>query len=203
MSITLIEYSKRLQGVINDLQGGQHGDVMAQVATNALTMVKDRVQKRGEDTEGSKYASPGYSGYSTKPMLSGSKNMNTSAFSRIAGSKAKRKELEWRTMKNGKHLFVIPGGYKQFRELHGRKTSFIDFTFSGRMWSNVKLVSPKSELNKGIAVIKATQDIEKKKLKGNTERFGEILGLSKKEISEITADYENGIMNIFRKNQLT
>ena len=32
MAITLIEYNQRLQGVIDDLQSGEHGKVMMQIA---------------------------------------------------------------------------------------------------------------------------------------------------------------------------
>lgn len=196
MSITLIEYSKRLNGVIKDLQGGANGQIMAQVASDALAMVKKRVQDKGENAEGAKFPA-----YSTKPMLASRKGMTGKAYSSIAGSKDKRRELEWVTI-NGHKLFSIPGGYKQYRDLSGRQSGFVDFTFTGSMWNNIKLISPKSELDSGVAVIKPTKDIEKKKLAGNTERKGEILALSDKEKQRLVQIYESGIENVFRKNQL-
>jgi len=217
MSITFLQLSKNLEGFAGYLEGPEHGNIMVQMASEALALNKMRVQEKGEGSNGEKYKP-----YSKKPMLSGSKNMTKSAFNSIAGSKKKRAELDWVTIggsgfssylaasagtggpsnTGGKHLFVIPGGYKQFRELHGRQTGFVDFTLSGRMWNNVKLVSERSELNSGVAVIKATEEIQKKKLAGNTERRGEILGLSKKEEERLSDIYSVWVEGALKKYKL-
>lgn len=178
------------------LEGPEHGNIMVRMASEALALNRQRVQETGKNAKGESFDK-----YSTKPMLSGSKNMTKSAFATIAGSKKKRAELEWRTV-GGHRLFVIPGGYKEFRELHGRQTGFTDFTLSGRMWNNVKLVSDRSELNSGVAVIKATEELQQKKLEGNTKRRGEILGLSKNEEQRLSDVYEVWVENGLRKNKL-
>jgi hypothetical protein len=178
------------------LEGPELGNVMVKMASEALALNKQRVQETGKNAKGESFDK-----YSTKPMLSGSKNMTKSAFNSIAGSKKKRAELDWRTV-NGHSLFVIPGGYKQFRELHGRQTGFVDFTLSGRMWNNIKLVSDRAELNSGVAVIKATEELSKKKLEGNTKRRGEILGLSKSEEERLSDIYEVWVESGLRKNKL-
>ena len=196
MSITLLQLSQRLQGMAGYLEGPELGNVMVKMASEALALNKQRVQETGKNAKGESFDK-----YSTKPMLSGSKNMTKSAFNSIAGSKKKRAELDWRTV-NGHSLFVIPGGYKQFRELHGRQTGFVDFTLSGRMWNNIKLVSDRAELNSGVAVIKATEELSKKKLEGNTKRRGEILGLSKSEEERLSEIYEVWVESGLRKNKL-
>ena len=196
MAITFLQLSKELQGFAGYLEGPAHGDIMVKMASEALTLNKQRVQESGKNAKGESFDK-----YSTKPMLSGSKNMTRSAFSSIAGSKKKRAELDWVKVK-GHSLFVIPGGYKQFRELHGRQSAFVDFTMSGRMWNNVKLVSDRAELNSGVAVIKATEDLQKKKLAGNTERRGEILGLSKEEEQRLSDIYEVWIEGGLKKFKL-
>ena len=196
MAITLLEYSRRLQGVVGSLQGDDFGNTMGVIGSEALTLIRNRVTKTGKDADGS-----GYPPYSTKPMLANRTGMTTGAYSSIAGSKKKRKELDWVTIK-GHKLFEIPGGYKQYRELAGRQTGFVDFTLSGKMWSNIKLTSDKSELNTGVAVIKATTELDKAKLAGNTERKGEILELSKSELARIAGLYDKGVEEAFRKNQL-
>jgi hypothetical protein len=127
--------------------------------------------------------------------------MTTSAYSSIAGSKKKRKELDWVTVK-GHKLFELPGGYKQFRELHGRQTGFVDFVFTGRMWNNIKLVSDQGELNSGVAVIRPTEELQKKKLAGNTERRGDILALSKAEEQRLSDIYSVWIEGALRKYKL-
>ena len=196
MAITVLELSKRLQGMAGYLEGPEHGNIMVRMASEALALNKQRVQETGKNAKGESFDK-----YSTKPMLSGSKNMTKSAFATIAGSKKKRAELEWRKV-NGHSLFIIPGGYKQFRELHGRQTGFVDFTLSGCMWNNVKLVSGRSELNSGVAVIKATEELQQKKLEGNTKKRGEILGLSKSEEQRLSEIYEVWVENGLRKNKL-
>ena len=153
MPITLLEYNKRLNGVIADLQTGAHGQVMTQVASNAIVMVKQRVQEKGLNPEGAKY-----SPYSKS--------------------------------------------YQKAKEKAGKYRGFVDFSLTNRMWSNIKIVSDKAELDLGTAVIKATTTFEQDKLNWNTEKKGEILALSESEKKTLVNNYEQGILNIFRKNRL-
>lgn len=194
--MTFAEYDKRINGVIRDLQSGKHGEVMLRLGINALTKIKQRVQETGTNADGGKYKP-----YSRKPMLANCSTMTLSACNSIAGSKDKRRGMEWRTVK-GHKLFILPGGYKQYRELHGRQTAFVDFMFSGRMWSNISVISNQSEHQKGIAVIGAKADEEKKVLAGNTKRRGDILDLSQKEIDELKSAYYIDTLQIFKNNGL-
>jgi hypothetical protein len=194
MAITLIELSKQLSAFANDLTGQEQGNLMQLLALDSLAMIKKRVQETGVNAKGTKYDP-----YSTKPMLASRKGMTQSAYDTIASSKEKRRELKWVTI-NGHKLFEVEGGYKQYRELHGRQTGFVDFVFTGRLFGNIKLVSPQSELMNGIAVIKATQELEKKKLSGLTERKGEILALSKSEEQAISKNYETWVVKLLKKN---
>ena len=153
MAITLLEYNKRLNGVISDLQSGAHGDVMVQVASDAIAMIKTRVQERGLNAEGSQF--PEYS-----------------------------------------------KSYREKKQKEGKYKGFVDFSFTNRMWSNIKIVSPKGELDMGVAVIKATTPFEQDKLNWNTKLKGDILTLSEQEKQKLIHLYEQGILNIWRKNQL-
>jgi len=194
--MTVQEYNERLEGVIADLRGGEHGKVMIQVASDALAMIRQRVQQKGEDSEGKQYTP-----YSKKPMLSGSKNMTTSAFNRIAGSKAKRRDLNWVTLQSGGknvRLFEIEGGYKEFRELHGRQTGHVDFTFTGRMMGNVNIQQESNE----VVIIGAKSSDERKKMEGNVAKRGKIIMVNKEETKILADIYDQGILNIFRKNGL-
>jgi len=196
----------------------EFGQIMLQVAESANTMIKIRITEKGLNASNVKFPD-----YSTKPMLAGRQSFKTdAAFNQIAGSKEKRKELKWVTLEGsgfssylsassggkgpniagGKHLFEIPGGYKQFRELHGRQTAFVDFSFSGRMWSNIKVVSNDVDHMKGRAKISTTSKEEEDKLSGNTERKGEILALSKEEIDDLSKYMENALVEVWHKNGL-
>jgi hypothetical protein len=190
--MTLEDYNERLQGVIDDLQGGAHADLMVRLANDAIAMIRDRVQQRGETPQGGKYPP-----YSTREMLASDEQIYTSA---------KRKGLEWVTVKTmgGRNVSLakLPGGYKQFREIHGRQTGYVDFTFTGRMMGNIALVSDRSELGEGVAVIRPKSNEEMRKLAGNEKRKGKILELSEQEKGDILGDYDKGILQIFRKNGL-
>jgi hypothetical protein len=197
MAITYIELSKRLQSLSNDMDVGRLGNLMAQIGGDSLALIRRRVQESGKNAEGSDFPA-----YSTKPMLAGRKTFKTqAAFNKVAGSKKKRSELEW-VKKGGKSLFILDGGYKELRELHGRQTGFVDFTWSGNMWNNIKVTSNRGELDSGVAVIKATLPEEQKKLSGLTKRKGEILKLSKEEIYMLSKNYTLWINSILAKNKL-
>jgi len=190
------ELDRAYTKTLSDMSSHPRGEVMNSLGIVALVLIKQRVQEKGEDVGGQKYAP-----YSTKPMLANRAGMNVSAYNKIAGSKDKRKELKWVTI-DGHKLFEVPGGYKQYRELHGRQTGFVDFSFSGRMWSNVALISSPADHNSGVAIIGAKNTETNDILEGNTKRRGDILDLSDKEIDELKEMYNLGMLKILKQNGL-
>lgn len=200
--MTISELNQKLDSLINDIQN--LGRTMVQIGSEALVYVRERVMNSGIDAEGQKYEP-----YSTKPMLIGCKSFkNKSDCSKVFGKK-KNKELKWVTLGGSryeqfleasaggsgdiKRLAVLEGGYKKFRELNGLQSGFVDFSFSGRMWANIKIKSDQSEHNQGIVRIGATTEEDNKKLEGNTKRRGDILKLSKSEIENINHSFAMNI----------
>lgn len=174
--------------------------VMIEVASTANTMIKTRVIEKGQNAEGEQYDP-----YSTKPMLASRAGMTQAAYNKVAGSKAKRKELKWVTLERaGKkvRLFELDGGYKEFRELHGRQTGFVDFAFSGKMWANINVVSGDDEHKIGRARISTLSEEEMKKLAGNTERKGVILDLSSDETYKLARIIEKRLTDMWRQQGL-
>jgi hypothetical protein len=190
------ELVKSYGNVIRDMQSTPRGDIMMKTGVSALVAIKKRVINTGVDAKGNKYKP-----YSTKPMLANCSSMTESACSKIASSKEKRKELQWVTLK-GHKLFEIDGGYKEYRELHGRQTDHVDFSFTNSMWSDVNVISNSGDHNKGVVIIGAKEEKHKKKLEGNTKRRGDILDLSKTEIDELMRLYNIGTLQIFKNNGL-
>src|SRR4030042_5135233 len=86
--------------------------------------------------------------------------------------------------------------YLAYKKKERKYRGFVDFTFTERMWTNIKLVSPRDELDMGIAIIKATTSEDQEKLKKNTKSRGPILALSTDEVKRLTHEYEQGILNI-------
>ena len=211
--MTFPELDKAYRKVINDMKGGPGAEVMVKTAITAFSLIRQRVQETGVNAKGQKFKP-----YSTKPTLVGSSTFTVrkDAATKLLGSKPKRKELEWRTVGGmagggaGVRLAILPGGYKKIRELQGRQTDHVDFSMSGRMWANIMADKPKksdllstdADHARGIAIIGAKEELNKKKLEGNTARRGNILDLSTKEIEELKKSYNLGVLNIFKENGL-
>lgn len=186
----------RIQFIV-DKTVSDWGTVMLEVAETANTLIKDRIISRGVNAEGEQFPP-----YSTTPMLANCSSMTQSACNAKTGSKEKRKELKWVTLKRGGknvRLFELAGGYKEFRELHGRQTGFVDFAFSGRMWADVHVVSGDDEHKIGRARISTLSEEQMKKLAGNTERKGTILDLSTDETFNLARLIEGRLTEMWRQ----
>lgn len=193
------ELNQKLDSLVEDVNQNI-GNTMVQIGSEALIYIRDRVMNSGINAEGQKYEP-----YSTKPMLVGCKGFKNKAnCSRVFGKK-KNKDLKWvtldRTNNEGKkiRLAVLDGGYKEFRQLNDLQTGFVDFSFSGRMWANIKIKSDQSEHSNGVVRIGATTDEDNKKLEGNTRRKGDILKLSANEIESISKSFAMNIEQSIEK----
>jgi pyruvate dehydrogenase complex dehydrogenase (E1) component len=195
--MTFEQLNQDFTRVIAGLKGQPNALLIQKMGITALTLLRERVTKTGTNAEGKKFE-----GYSTKDTLVGRTTFyKDAAATKLLGSKAKRKELQWVTI--GDHrLAVLKGGYKKIRELQGRQTAFVDFTVSGHMWTDISLISKAGDHQKGIAVIGAKEEKEKKKLEGNTKRKGDILDVSDREIDKLREEYNKGVLQIFRNNGL-
>lgn len=198
MSISVQQAADNFGKIAKDLSGAPNAEIMVKTAISAFTLLRGRVQETGTNAKGQKYKP-----YSTKPMLVGCKSFKTTVCNTLLASKEKRKKLEWRTV-NGHKLAILPGGYKQWRELMlgPGKGDLVNFSVTNAMWNDINVISKQSDHAKGIAIIGAKQDIEKKKLAGNTKRRGDILDLSASEIEDLKLTYNLGVLQIFRNNGL-
>lgn len=162
--MTLEEYNRRIDGVIKDIQGGAHAQIMTELALDAIAMIKDRVIQSGYNAKGIPFASIMTKG--SNPHIDYNKD------------------------------------YKSYKKKAGKYRGFIDFSFSTRMWANIKLVSSDTQLRKGIAKISCSATHEQDKLNWNTAQRGPILELSNFERDILIDEYDQKILNIWRKNGL-
>lgn len=209
-------YNEAFNKTVAEIQHGI-GQTMVTLGQQALSKIKDRIRETGKDADDTSFHSPKYAGYSEKDMLVGCKSMNVSVCKSFFG-KQKNKELKWVTLGGNryeqflsasaggntdlKRLAVLEGGYKKFRELHGRRTDIVNFSFYNNMWDDIAVVSGPSDHQNGTVIIGARQDIEKKKLSGLTKRFGDILDLSTSEIDELKSDFGLKVLNVFKEHNL-
>jgi len=176
------------------------GSLTYEIANSANSLMKLRITQQGMNAD-----NQAFDPYSTEPMLANCSSMTTEACNKVAGSAAKRKNLRWVTLKRGNRnirLFELAGGYKEFRELHGRQTGFVDFAFSGRMWADVQVISTNAEHQEGRARIGTLSEEQNKKLEGNTARRGDILELSDQEINILQKTIEVRIAELMSKHNM-
>lgn len=198
--MTLTEWIGRFNSATAEIEANA-ALIMLEVGTEAKRLISDRVIKRGEKADGSKFHSPNNpSGYSQIPMLVNRHYFhNKGAANMIAGSKKKRQELKWVTIKRGEknvRLFELPRGYEQYRELHNRRVDIVNFSFTNRMWNNIQV----KEYNRKEVIVTALNKEEHKKLSGLSKRFGWLLELSEKEKSYLRGVQKKRIVEILNKH---
>ena len=117
--------------------------------------------------------------YSVKETLAGRKSFVTKkGFNVFAGSKKKRKKLDWVTI-NGNRLFVVRGGYRAIRKADGRFTTFVVLVRKDALRKDFARAPHRVAVNKYVADIR--RDENNAKAEGNEDRFGKIFDLTKSE----------------------
>lgn len=200
MKYSLSEYIQNFDKTVQEFQNVQ-GSILLVAAEDAKALVKKRVIETGVNHEGRRFASPNNSnGYSRKPMLTnGSGFFVQSGNNKKAGTKEKRKELKWVTIKKGGRtirLYELERGYEEFRELQGRQVEHVDFSYTNRMWSSVDIISKSN--NEVVIGAKSTEN--RKKMEGNVVRFGTILALNKEEFGFIKSKVVDQYQTIMNRN---
>lgn len=181
----------------------QLSSLIVEMGTMGLSLIKNRILTTGMNADDQMFDP-----YSTTPMLANCSSMTQAACSKTAGSKKKRREHKWVTLQRlnskGKRIrvFELAGGYKEFRELHGRQTGFVDFAFSGRMWADVQIINSEVNGMEAKAVIGTLTGEQDKILAGNMLKRGDILELSQAEIAELQGVVEQRINNLLAKHNL-
>lgn len=182
-----VDFRKMAQAMVGDVQK----KAALRTSFNALAIIKKRVQREGTKEDGSKFKD-----YSTTPLPLFFYNGRSRT-----GSDAANKKLEKVAKgqaKEGQKGYYA--SYSQWRQANNLQVAHKDFTFSGRMWSNIKPVM--SDQKDGIVTvaINAVEDEAKKKLKYVSDRDGAILRLSKEEVALLSDQYTNEFINELSKN---
>lgn len=141
-----------MEGLSNEIEE-QITMLLREAAHVLVAEMKQRVIQSGENSKGGKF-----SPYSTKTMLVSPKSFKTSAALAALGKQGKASkglkgkrgvrwsaQYDWRTVNVGginRHMILLEGGYKKFRELHGHPTANKIFYWDGTMMNSIMVGEP-------------------------------------------------------------
>ena len=152
------------------------------IGTNvtAKSLVQNRIQETGKDKDGKQLGN--YSETKVPAFFYFGKGKKTT------DSKVKKNSREKK-----------PLSYKQFRELDGKQSKYVDLTFTGKMWQGIGLIQENK--GKGFASFKiGPKDARTAELAAyNEARYGNFLALSDEEVTELSEDIQFEIENIINR----
>lgn len=188
--LTPEQFKKKMQNYAQDLIKTQI-DTVAEIGSTLNGEIKARIFNRGINANQRKIGQ-----YSTAPMLIGSSGfINKSSANKVLGSKAKRRKLDWVTLKGKKKLAVLKGGYREFRSLNKRENSYVDLQFKGDLLRSIRL-----RQKKGLSVMLISKDSEVVKARANEKRFKKpIFSASKRELKIANKIEQQNFDAVFRK----
>lgn len=167
------------------------------LAREVYILTNKRIFTDGKLVDGSKIT------YKHNKILAGRSSFpNQSGYNKFAGSKKKREELNWVTLKNGATLFEVTGGFIEIKKASGRPNPF-DFT--GQLKKSYTYSSGKGQALIGFAEVKRlttdgkpTETTNKDVIEGLTDTKGQIFGMAAEEeqkVDEIINAYLESILN--------
>lgn len=184
--------------VSNELQKIENSDkLLLTIAREMYIETARRVFVDGKMTDGKRWK------YSTKSILANYYSFSTKAgYNKFAGSKEKRKNLNWVTLKNGARVFEVAGGFKSIKEADGHPNPF-DFTGQLRRAYNYEGLNGSSVLGfidaKRVAPQGgASSTTNSEIVDGLESKQGEIFALMDSElklIDTITKEYLDVVFN--------
>ncbi|MDD2285547.1 MAG: hypothetical protein PHU98_06130 [Mariniphaga sp.] len=178
----------KLKGLNVYFTGGDfQRDIQVVCAMGLSAAIRDRVENTGISAKGNTFK-----GYSTKPTLVGASSFyNQGPKNMLFGTKEKRKELMWITIKgNGKNyrLAIMPGGYKEIKRLDGGRTNYRDFRRTGEMWLGYGI---KASKGKNTVVVGGRKEESQNKINWNSAQ----MKINIIAASQIEIDNYNKLMN--------
>lgn len=207
--MTLDDYIVKVDGLLAALQTEMPA-IADEVALNALALVKNRIIDQGKGIEGASYSTHEMlatqnefivkSAFkptiieSTRLPKDGGKARRKKDGSLVrSGAKKVKREL-WIKFPNAKKavpVMILPGGYRQFREIQGRPGDHVNLSYSGKMWQGTTIVARVHEGNRWMTVIGGSTLEAQDKLSWMTTKYGPFL--------TVLSDEQQLLQNVFDK----
>lgn len=213
MSNEFEEFAVMLEGVVKQLDSQMPDIISVSVMVELQAQHKQRIFGDGLNSEGQKIGEynddPNYyakelfirkgafkeQGKDDVGVDKDGKKKKRLEFTIVDSYSGKKKNIAYvkKTGLNRKTMY-LPGGYKEFRDIQGRQTEYVDIKFSGSAERGLNVVKS------GNATLYGTTDLkESKKLLGNSERFGDFLSLTTNEQEFIKLELQNETKQIIEK----
>jgi len=175
--MTTTEFIKKSDDFDRNLVRGAFKIVSAYAGLTLIAEISGRVISNQIDAQGRKFPK-----YSTRPIFTtGKTDKGDHVWRKLAGSKTKRKQLQWRTI-NGHPMFLVPGGYAEIRRLSGELNIYKNFFFTGEMWKKFGIVASKLKKNGFMIRLGGKTPEAQRKIDENSKRErANIIDASEKE----------------------
>lgn len=129
-----------------------------ELATNAISLIVNRIQKKGIGKEYSKKKVPAYL------LLLGEDKLDTEQTRQAIRRRAKSDDPE-ENMVN----------WATVREAHGNQTDFVDLTFTGQMLMGVIIIATEKRGDRYVTIVGGKDKEVRQKIEWNTLRYGPFL----------------------------
>ena len=173
--------------------------IQERIAHSAEQLIEQRVR-----TKGVNYLGGQFKPYSRKPILTSGRTAKSSRIAnQLAGSKAKRRQLEWRTIKHkgqNVRLFILPGGYAQMRQMEGLQIAHKDFWFTTQMWRGFGVKRIRKQPGQVTVTLGGTNQEAQDKIDANSQREGiNIINISDSELKTLANMIDKEIQRYINK----
>lgn len=119
--MSIQEHINNIKRLVESKTQAAIGSVIIPAGSEMVGNIINRNANRGENTDGSKRT-----GYSTKPIYAGRKQFVKSGFS----PKGKFGDVRFENGKQHETMY-LSGGYKELRQIQGRRTDIKNYDYSG------------------------------------------------------------------------
>jgi len=164
-------------------------------AHDVVAQIENRITTTGKAADGLMF-----SPYSTKPFWTTGRMQKSN---RLRNWAIGNPSVKWMTVKYGEknvHLFQVPGGYKQAREIEGLQTQYKDFEFSGQMWRMFGVKRSATAKDNVRVWIGGRSTRSQKLINKNSKREGKpLIDMSKEEIATMEKVIDNEISKLMKK----
>lgn len=176
----ITDFVRKLNQVKSALITNRAADAFL-IAKEALSLIRLRIQNTGERADGQQLGD--YSDTDLPAFFFFGKSANAAGETKVRKAAKDKQKIS----------------YSDFREFNNRPTKFVNLTFTGAMWREMNVDITTNTRTMTVATIEPRTARSRKVALYNSQRYGDILALSKREIAMVKEANRLRIIKIFRE----